>query len=645
MNCAIAETVYYTDSNIVLGYLNNTTRQFTRYVTRRVEAILRHSRPSQWKYVPTKFNPADLATRATDPLVLEESIWLSGPEFLRTDLQPNFDYSTTSNDLPETLPTIAVCVTQQAVKSPLSVYVERQSSWKKVLLVLRVILDLCRGKVDRARQQRGVSLAERPRTNLRYIEIILVKNAQKGAYPELLNANEEFSSEKIKHLPQRHQLSGLSPIIDGNGCLRVGGRLRHSVSPFETKHPLILPEKGPITERLVDYLHEMSAHQGRLITLSYVHQQGYAIIKGRKVVSQVIDQCPTCKALRASLCEQKMSDLPAERVTESAPFTHVGIDVFGPFQIHDGKSTRRTSSTKKLFVLIVTCLSCRGVHLEPLESMDTTAFLNALRRVIAIRGQIKTIRSDHGSNFMGAIAQSPDFNKKVEREFDHKGITWHLNPVGASHFGGVYERKIGAVRRVLEATILRSKSSNLSRDEMFTLLQEAAAIVNITPLYAAFDRAEEPRPLTPAMLLTLKEPQSDEPTVETFTEADVLAYGPRRWRKIQYLSGVFWDLWRRQYLQELNLRRKWTKPRTNLGEGDLVLIRDKNAPRCRWNHGIVHVVKESPDSLVRRVVVTHIDGRGKRRHTEKSPAYLVLLHSSSSRGESVLSGPSAPDNK
>ena len=56
-----------------------------------------------------------------------------------------------------------------------------------------------------------------------------------------------------------------------------------------------------------------------------------------------------------------------------------------------------------------------------------------------------TIHSDQGSNFIGTIGQSLDFNA-VRQDAVSRGIQWSMNPVAASHYGGHYERKIGAVR-------------------------------------------------------------------------------------------------------------------------------------------------------------------------------------------------------
>lgn len=62
------------------------------------------------------------------------------------------------------------------------------------------------------------------------------------------------------------------------------------------------------------------------------------------------------------------------------------------------------SNTKRWAVLF-TCLSIRAVHIEVIEAMDTSSFINALRRFLAIRGPVKQIRSDCGTNFVGACRE------------------------------------------------------------------------------------------------------------------------------------------------------------------------------------------------------------------------------------------------
>lgn len=60
------------------------------------------SNPSQWKYVSTKHNLADLASRGTElESFLKNEMWLSGPPFL---LQPREACPADPDDLGEPLP-------------------------------------------------------------------------------------------------------------------------------------------------------------------------------------------------------------------------------------------------------------------------------------------------------------------------------------------------------------------------------------------------------------------------------------------------------------------------------------------------------------------------------------------------------------
>ena len=83
IDIAISDTVFYTDSKVVLGYICNESRRFYIYVANRVQAIRKISFPDQWRYVESSNNPADLATRGLHPKDLTKSSSLTGPEFLR----------------------------------------------------------------------------------------------------------------------------------------------------------------------------------------------------------------------------------------------------------------------------------------------------------------------------------------------------------------------------------------------------------------------------------------------------------------------------------------------------------------------------------------------------------------------------------
>ena len=79
----IDQITFYTDSKVVLGYIQNESRRFYVYVANRVQTIRKISSPKQWKYIDTSENPADLSTRCLNARSLTGSDWLTGPSFLR----------------------------------------------------------------------------------------------------------------------------------------------------------------------------------------------------------------------------------------------------------------------------------------------------------------------------------------------------------------------------------------------------------------------------------------------------------------------------------------------------------------------------------------------------------------------------------
>lgn len=92
-----------------------------------------------------------------------------------------------------------------------------------------------------------------------------------------------------------------------------------------------------------------------------------------------------------------MADLPQERlVADLPPFSNVGVDYLGPIEIKRGRTTM------KCFGVLFTHMTSRGVPIEVAHSLDTDSCIQAIRRFICRRRQVKHVRSDNGTNFVGA---------------------------------------------------------------------------------------------------------------------------------------------------------------------------------------------------------------------------------------------------
>ncbi|KAK2884441.1 hypothetical protein Q8A73_020915 [Channa argus] len=383
------------------------------------------------------------------------------------------------------------------------------------------------------------------------------------------------------------------------GILRVGGRLKRASLPLDLRHPIILPKDGVITRLILDYFHGKTQHQGRGQTLNELRANGYWIVGGSKVVTNYLRQCVACRRARRPTETQRMADLPANRVDPSPPFSYCGMDCFGPLYTKQGRKEY------KRYGLIFTCLSSRAVHIEMLEDLTTDAFINALRCFIAIRGTVRQIRSDQGTNFVGAKNELAKALKEVDKDIlstymAERQCDFIMNAPDASHMGGVWERQIRTVRSVLSWALSQS-AGRLDDACLRTFLYEAMSIVNSRPLTT--DNLNDPKslePLTPNLLLTMKTSVALPPPGK-FVAEDL--YARKRWRRVQYLAEQFWSRWRKEYLVNLTLRQRWHSPRRNVKIGDIVIVKEEGVPRNEWKLGRVLDARMEEDGLVRKATV------------------------------------------
>lgn len=139
---------YYTDSKVVLGYLNNQTRRFYNYVSNRVAVIHRRSKPLQWEFVPTAQNPADIGTRClTSVEELAESDWLRGPLLLRSPHSKEevltFPLVSPEEDK-DVRPEVKVKKTE--ISTPFVARFENFSTWKSLVRAVYNLKKICRLK-------------------------------------------------------------------------------------------------------------------------------------------------------------------------------------------------------------------------------------------------------------------------------------------------------------------------------------------------------------------------------------------------------------------------------------------------------------------------------------------------------------------
>lgn len=618
---------YYTDSKVVLGYICNETRRFYVYVSNRVLRIRRSSSPRQWRYVATNQNPADHATRSVAAGTLKDTNWLSGPRFLSKPKQNvpdiTFDLVDPGSD-PDIRPLVSTLSTATASKQLGSQRFTKFSSWRSLTRAITHLKHIasCYNMITTNKPCKGWHLCKTG---------FSVEESTQASDIIIRTVQEEVYGEEIKciiihkEVPRSSPLKSLDPFIDAHGLLRVGGRLHYSSLAQSEKTPVIIPGNHHIATLLIRQYHEQVHHQGRLFTEGAVRAAGFWIVGGKRKVSSIIYRCVTCRRLRAPVSCQKMASLPADRLSTDPPFTNVGLDVFGPWSV-SARRTRGGLSHSKRWAVIFTCMSVRAVHIEVIESLDTSSFINALRRFLAVRGPVKSIRSDRGTNFVGACQAL-----KIPSNIDHNGVksylsaqgcSWTFNPPHASHFGGTWERMIGLARRILDSMFLQLKGQ-LTHEVLVTFMAEVAGIINARPLVPVTTDPDNSFILTPAALLTQKVNCVPAPPGE-FGPSDLYKH---QWRQVQHLSNTFWDRWRKQFLPTLQSRRKWQSSNPNIKSGDVVLLKDSQVQRNKWPLGLVTQTFQSKDGKVRQVEVKVIKPGGETLFVRPITEIVLLLAS------------------
>ncbi|MCP3679961.1 MAG: transposase family protein, partial [Gammaproteobacteria bacterium] len=531
-------------------------------------------------YVASKQNPADLISRGTNPSTLSQSIWTKGPEFLSVPDLPNPSVQIVFEiDNKDTEVKVKSMVTEVSVESTTQHFIDkiiqRYNSWYKIKRIVARLIQvkhrlLCKTKV-----------CDITTEILKEAEVIIIRHIQKTSFAEEL-----YSLKTVGVVKKTSDIRNLSPRVNEEGLIVVGGRVEMTEENIN-KHPYIISHKHPISYILAREFHER-AHVGTEWTLSLLRQQ-FWVTKARIAIKKILKDCLVCKKLFGKPLVQQMSSLPKERLEAfKAPFTNVGIDCFGPFFVKCGRAT------VKRYGCIFTCFSIRAVHLEKLNSLETDSFISSLRRFIARRGNLSQLWSDNGTNFVGAEAE---LARDVQDFLLRRNVSWHFNPPHASHMGGVWERQIRTVRKVLQG-LLDKYSGELTDEILETLFCEVESMVNSRPITKLTDDTNDKTAITPNQLISVANGPVYYPS--DYKKSDMLR---KRWRFVQYLANQFWRKWVKMYLPELQKRQKWLKEQRNLEEGDLVLLVEEVTPRYLWPMGIVEEVKLGRDGLVRVVKV------------------------------------------
>ena len=174
---------------------------------------------------------------------------------------------------------------------------ERFGSFKKMIRVLPYCLRW------KKRNSGGILTVD----ELNAAKLAILKRCQKESFDD---AYEKIS--KGQPLPASHQLNKLSPFLDEKGLLRLHGRLQHSRSSYEVKHPILLSAKRYVVIKLIEDAHRTNFEGTEFVRR--VLRQKYWIIGLRNFLKNVKAKCVKCRKQRAGVSQPFMADLQTREI-------------------------------------------------------------------------------------------------------------------------------------------------------------------------------------------------------------------------------------------------------------------------------------------------------------------------------------------
>ena len=596
----IVRIIFFSDSRVVLTWIQDQLRRYKAFVSCRVSEIQSNSDPADWFHCPTTMNVADDLTKRISANEVNGR-WFNGPKFLQL---PEYQWpmETSAPDKKEVdkerrkVEIVCPLTIAKPIFDP-----KRYSKWKRVIRVTSYVLRFiqnCRRKCDR--KERNQQAETGPLTN-----------------QELETAEEYWLKQMQLNLITRlHKgdFKTLSPFKDDRDILRVGGRVDPTLVSYDDKRPALLPHDHHLSTLIIRDAHE-SCHSGVAATVAKIRRK-YWIIKAHRIAKVIKHRCTTCRRLEGKVETQLMAALPPSRLQPyTPPFLYSTMDYFGPINVKVSRN-----KTAKHYGVIFTCMNTRAIHCELATDASAMELLQVLRRFSSYRGYPKLLLSDNGTQMIGAenelkrTIEGWDESKLKEFCAD-RGMKWQFITPLAPHQNGCSEAMVKSVKTALKKAI---GDAVLTPFELYTCILEVANLVNQRPIGRLPTDPDDSSYLCPNDILlgraTNSVPQG--PFRET--------QNPRhRFEFCQKIVDAFWRKWSRDVLPTLTPRRKWNVQNRNVKVNDFVIVSDSNTVRGKWNTGKIVEVFQGDDGLVRNVKVKTTAGIYSRPISKISVIYPV----------------------
>ncbi|PIC11870.1 hypothetical protein B9Z55_028783 [Caenorhabditis nigoni] len=652
----IEQVVFFTDSTCVLHWVHKKVGNHIglRWAANRVAKVRKGlQRLSELqldprvRYVRTDQNPADIASRGAILAVLRDlTMWHNGPIFLHL---PEDQWPKWLEDIPDnprefhillvgasmmTTDTEETKVEKEEkleesgqTKSSTIVPYDRTNSLRKLTSVVRYGLQFVLNIVKKRNARFPEKKVSFGGYTMRQFQLAADDNDEitkrRIARTFIISDHYKDAEETLQVTPPQQ----FQPQLGADGLYRHNRPFIKSTNPSigsEMKHPIILIDKHPLARMLVYEIHESLLHQG-IKQVVYEVQKRYWIKNIGRLVRKVRASCTRCQKLHARPFKYPYADaLPSVRCQIVVPFSCVGLDLFGPLY-HKSKY-----GEGKVWVLIVTCMVTRGVHLEIMPDNTTVSFITSLGRVFARRGVPQYILSDNAPTFkLGYDMMNTDLKTLVNQSASltsylaEKEIEVKLITPFSPWKGAVYERLIAIAKNMIFKVIGTNRVSLL---DLESLLIEVEGIMNnrpITPNQQHLVDSEAVRPidfLLPNARLSL--PIDREGVVSVIRKGATEQLTRKLMEGTNALKEKLWNRFSEEYLNFLreSVNRKAAHSRITPAVGQVVLVVTNLVKRYKWPLGRIEELLYSSEGKVQSVRV-----KVGKNVVEKSVSHLIPL--------------------
>ena len=579
LNFHFESTHYWCDNAATLHWIKDAPERWKVFVANRIKEIQALSSQSDWDYVASKDNPADLLSRGAD-VVSEEfsSMWLQGPPWLAHTGRPASEHALNrvfAKDVTAERK-LACMLTTSSGSSMEPSLGARLSSWSTFVNSIAIALRWLAFRYAPVKQFAScapVSADESHQATEKIIRVI-----QRAHFALEVEA-------KCRDIPKESKLFKLAPFVDDRGIIRCRSRLERSDElGYEEKFPTVLPGEVHAVRLLIRFYHERKCfHVGGVAATLGMLRKRFYILSARRAVKKVLRDCKVCMLFRVSAAAETVPPLPEFRVATAPAFSVCGVDYAGPIPYRTTQGVR----AKGYFLLFV-CAVTRAIHIQLVPDMTTYEFLLALRRFLSRYSATTRIISDNGLSFVKAA-------KELKIVYGHVGspavqghlaaaeIVWEFTTPNAPWHGAWWERLVQCVKRPLRKILGRGA---LQFRELETVLAEIESMVNQRPLTSVQLDTNEVSALCPADLLYGHRAKPGLPETGSSPigrEAANAIVFSERWKQQQSVLRAFQKRFREEYLGYL--RSAHIRPpaaRRPIAVGDVCLLRDPDPSRAKW---------------------------------------------------------------